>query len=130
MAGAGGDPFARRDGDDRAEGTPFAACVVTTTGCVDVSITGEVDLTTRDALMGVLDTACSVERHVRLDLSGLAFLDPQGALLLGRRQADHPRFDITAASDAVRRIIEILGGIEGIGAVPRLVDSTTYDSVQ
>ncbi len=124
MAGVGEDAIAR---EDAARRTPFAVCVVTTTGRVDVSITGEVDLTTREALAGALDVACSLEPHVRLDLSGLRFLDPQGALLLARRQAAHPRVEITAASSAVRRIVEILDQIEGVGG-PHVTGGKAYDA--
>jgi anti-anti-sigma regulatory factor len=124
MAVAGEDGLLRQDG---AEPTPFGVCVVTTTGRVDVNITGEVDLTTRNALEGVLDAACSLEPYVRLDLAGLSFLDPQGALLLARRQAAHPRFEITAASAAVRRIVDLLGEVDGAGPVPR-IGGSAYDS--
>jgi len=124
MAVEGEDGLLREDG---AEPTPFGVCVVTTTGRVDVSITGEVDLTTRDALEGVLDAACSLEPYVRLDLAGLSFLDPQGALLLARRQAAHPRFEITSVSAAVRRIVQILDEIDGTGPGPRIAGSA-YDA--
>jgi anti-anti-sigma factor len=123
MVGVGESAFPREDGADR---TPFGVCVVTTAGRVDVSITGEVDLTTRDALAGALDTALSLERYVRVDLSGLTFLDPQGARLLARRQAAHPRLEIVAASAAVQRVVEILGEIEGIGPGPR-IGGSAYD---
>jgi anti-anti-sigma regulatory factor len=111
-----------------AEGTPFAVCIVTTAGRVDVSIAGEVDLTTREALAGVLDVACNLEAYVCLDLSRLDFLDPQGALLLARRQATHPHLEITGASAAVRRVVQILGEIEGFGAGPHIGGGSTYDS--
>jgi anti-sigma B factor antagonist len=124
MAGVREQAFPREDGADQ---TPFGVCVVTTAGRVDVSITGEVDLTTREALAGALDAACSLEPYVRVDLSGLDFLDPQGALLLAHRQAAHPRLEIVDASAAVRRVVEILGEIEGIGPVPR-VGGSAYDS--
>ena len=78
------------------------------------------------ALAGALDTARSLERYVRVDLSGLAYLDPQGALLLARHQAAHPRFEIVAASAAVRRVVDILGEIEGIGPGPR-IGGSAYD---
>ena len=124
MAGEGEEALPREDG---AGHTPFAACIVTTAGRVDVSITGEVDMTNRDALAGVLDIACGLEPHVRLDLSGLTFLDPQGAQLLARRQAAHARLEITATSGAVQRIVEILGQIEGIGTPPR-IGGNAYDA--
>jgi anti-anti-sigma regulatory factor len=111
-----------------AEGTPFAVCIVTTAGRVDVGIAGEVDLTTREALAGVLDVACKLEAHVRLDLSRLDFLDPQGAILLARRQASHPRLEITGASAAVRRIVEILGEMEGFGDGLHLSGGSAYDA--
>ena len=123
MAAVGESAFPREDGADHA---PFGVCVVTTGGRVDVSITGEVDLTTRDALAGALDTARSLERYVRVDLSGLAYLDPQGALLLARHQAAHPRLEIVAASAAVRRVVDILGEIEGVGPGPR-IGGSAYD---
>ncbi len=113
--------------DDGAEQTLFAVCVVTIPGRVDVSITGEVDLSTREALVGVLDTACGLEPHVRLDLAGVVFLDPQGAMLLGRRQAGHPHLEVTAASGAVRRIVEILREIEGAGPCLQIA-AGTYDA--
>lgn len=124
MAGVGEDAT-RREAD--AEPTPFAVCLVATAGRVDVSITGEVDLTTRDALTAALDAACSREPHVRLDLAGLTFLDPQGALLLARRQAAHPYLEIIAASGAVRRIAEILGEIDGMGAGLHIGGGSAYD---
>jgi anti-anti-sigma regulatory factor len=107
--------------------SPFAVSVVTTTGRTDVSVAGEIDLTTRDALAGVLDAACSLEPHVRLDLSGLRFLDPQGALLLARRQADHPRLEISAASAAVHRVCEILAEIGMVGDTPHIGGASAYD---
>ncbi len=94
------------------EGTPFAVYVVTQGGRVDVSIAGDIDLTTREAFERVLDTACGRDTHVRLDLAEVGFLDPQGAQLLARRQAAHPNLEVTRASATVRRIIEILAEID------------------
>ena len=102
-----------------AEGTPFAVCVVTRAGRVDVTIAGDIDLTTREAFERVLDTACALESHVRLDLAKVGFLDPQGARLLARRQQGHPLLEVTNSSSAVCRIVEILAEIDGAGTSPR-----------
>jgi anti-anti-sigma factor len=113
-----------------AEGTPFAVCVVTQAGRVDVSVTGDVDLTTREAFERVLDTACALDPHVRLDLRGVGFLDPHGASLLARRQAANPHLHVTHTSAAVRRIIEILSQIDTSGSnPPLLLDDSACDAV-
>ena len=116
----------RRDGG--ADGTLLAVSVVTHAGRVDVRITGDVDLTTRDAFAALLDVAAGLAAHVHLDLSGVGFLDPQGALLLARRQATHPRFEITCASASVRRIVEILEQLDGVGRSPRLDGGSNCDA--
>jgi anti-anti-sigma factor len=117
---------AQRGGD--AAGTPFGVCVVTHAGRVEVSIAGDIDLATRQAFEGVLHTVCSLEPYVRLDLSEVDFLDPHGARELARCQATHPRLEIVAASDCVRRIIAILGQLDGAGASPRLPDGPACDA--
>ena len=111
-----------------AEGTPFAVCVVTQRGRVDLSISGDIDLTTRAAFERALDTACALETHVRLDLGDVGFLDPQGAQLLAQRQAAHPLLELTGASAAVRRIIEILAEIDGAAPSPRLEPGPACDA--
>jgi anti-anti-sigma factor len=111
-----------------AEGTPFAVCVVTQPGRVDVNVSGEIDLTTREAFERVLDAACTLEPHVRLDLSGVAFLDPQGARLLARRQLAHPLLEVAHTSHAVRRIVDILSQLDGAGAQPHIQSGPACDA--
>jgi anti-anti-sigma factor len=110
------------------EGTPFAVCVVTQGGGVDVSIAGDIDLATRAAFARVLDTACRLDTRVRLDLGDVVFLDPQGAQLLAQRQAAHPLLEVTRASASVRRIIEILTQIDAAAAAPDLEPGASCDA--
>jgi anti-anti-sigma factor len=111
-----------------AEGAPFAVCVVTQRGRVDLSISGDIDLTTRPAFERALDSACALATHVRLDLGDVGFLDPQGAQLLAQRQAAHPLLELTGASTAVRRIIEILAEIDGAAQLSRHDPGPTCDA--
>jgi anti-anti-sigma factor len=111
-----------------AEGTPFAVCVVTQPGRVEVSVSGEIDLTTREAFERVLESACALGPHVRLDLSGVAFLDPQGARLLARRQLAHPLLEVTRTSAAVRRIVDILSQLEAAGTQPHRQSGPACDA--
>ena len=76
----------------------------------DITLRGEMDLANRAALDAVL-TDLLDRRHVRLDLSGLMFLDCSalGALVTLRHQlrGNDATLTLTAASPAVRRLIRL-----------------------
>jgi anti-anti-sigma factor len=99
------------------------ALSISVTHCDDtivLHVRGEIDLATRDELELQIANACAGDRAVWLDLVDVAFLDPQGARVLARLQADHPSLRIGAASAAVRRSAEIVELIDGVGSGPAL----------
>jgi anti-anti-sigma regulatory factor len=114
--------------EDDAGGTQLDVSVVTRDGRVDVHVGGDIDILTHAAFTSLLELVCGLADHVRVDLSAVEFLDPRGASALARHQAAHPRLEISAASPAVCRIVEILGQLEGVGDVPRLCGGCAYDS--
>ncbi|GAA5194636.1 hypothetical protein GCM10023322_59460 [Rugosimonospora acidiphila] len=89
-----------------------------------LSLTGEVDLSTVDALQE--EIAASVEAEdvasLIIDLSGVTFLDSSGisALLKGRRLADDRQktFRVEAARDMVREVLNITGVWEHLAGRP------------
>lgn len=97
--------------------------MVSTTRCSDgllVQVQGEVDLATREAFERHLRRACQSQGSVWLDLTDVAFLDPHGARLLGTLQAEFPRLRLGSVSAAVRRSVELLEMIDGVGTGPAL----------
>jgi anti-anti-sigma regulatory factor len=114
--------------EDDAGGTRLAVSVVMHDGRVDVHVRRDIDIMTRAACTSRLELVCGLADQVRVDLSAVEFLDPQGASVLARHQAAHPRLEISAASPAVCRIVEILRQLEGVGDVRRLGGSCAYDS--
>src|SRR5262249_14191684 len=89
-----------------------------------LSLSGEVDLSTVDALQTQI--AASVEAEgvasVIIDLSGVTFLDSSGisALLKGRRLADDRQktFRVEAARDMVRGVRDTTGVWEPLAGRP------------
>jgi anti-anti-sigma factor len=95
------------------------ALTVRVTNCNDgvvVHVRGEVDLATRGLFEARLAAACAGDADIWLDLTDVAFLDPQGARFLGRLQAAHPGLRLGSLSDAARRTIEIVDAVDGAAA--------------
>ncbi|NUR50098.1 MAG: STAS domain-containing protein [Hamadaea sp.] len=83
-------------------------------GVVIVTVTGDVDLLSREELgRGLTDAVTEARRGVEVDLSGVDFLDSSGmsALLSGRRTAEDAglSFRVVAAGDLVRRVMVLTG---------------------
>jgi anti-anti-sigma factor len=84
-----------------------------------ITCTGEIDISSIERLQQVLDdVAARRPRSVTLDLSDLAFIDSSGIrvlVLFARRCARDAIAMRTFASDAVRRVTDVLGVTEAIG---------------
>jgi anti-anti-sigma factor len=80
-----------------------------------VAVSGEVDLSTARELENAILAAVQADgvTEVRVDLSGVEFLDSSGIALLlrGRRAADDQRvrYRVTGAHGIARQILEITG---------------------
>ena len=112
-------------GYDRASGAwadepPLTMSVTHCNDGVVVQARGEVDLATRRAFEHRLRWACEQAGDVWLDLMDVTFLDPQGARLLARLQAEFVGLRVASASPAVRRSAEIVELIDGVGTGPAL----------
>ena len=85
-----------------------------------LSLTGDLDLVTRDCLRGLLDCllASGSPRTVTLDLTGVGFADCAGLAVLARAQrrlASHGgRLIASGPRPAVRRIISLTGLAEDL----------------
>lgn len=109
--------------------SPFAVRVASRDDHVDVHVEGDVDLATRGAFLEALTAACRLGPPVHVDLGEVGFLDPQGAALLGRLQADNGHVVVVDASVPVRRIIAIMAGIEHAPAVPVIPSAPTCEAL-
>ncbi|MCP2329006.1 anti-sigma B factor antagonist [Hamadaea flava] len=83
-------------------------------GIVAVTVTGDVDLLSREELgRSLADAVRDADQGVEVDLSGVDFLDSSGmsTLLTGRRAADEAglTFRVVAAGDLVRRVMVLTG---------------------
>lgn len=83
-------------------------------GALVLAVTGEVDLDTAGKLReAVLDTFTEQPPEVRVDLSGVSFLNSSGlsALLAGLKEAQSRgvRFAVVDAQPQVRKVIEMVG---------------------
>lgn len=82
-------------------------------GTVTVALSGEVDLSVEDDLTEVIVAASSGARVLRLDLSGLSFIDACGASVLTRCGLELAeaggRLRIVAWSPQVQRVLEVVG---------------------
>jgi anti-anti-sigma factor len=73
-------------------------------------LSGELDVSTVDALMAVVEPVLADPGDVQLDLAGLAFMDSTGIkalLALSRQLGDRGRLILLAPGNAVRRILEL-----------------------
>ena len=78
-----------------------------------ITVEGELDVSTVDKLRGPLLEQVAGEPGVRLDLSGLAFMDSSGLHLLldatrTAQERDH-RFSIVRPSRAVLKVLDLTG---------------------
>ena len=103
-----------------ADGPPLTMSVTHCNDGVVVQARGEVDLATRRAFEHRLRWACEQAGDVWLDLMDVTFLDPQGARVLARLQAEFVGLRVASASPAVRRSAEIVELIDGVGTGPAL----------
>ncbi|HTX46992.1 MAG TPA: STAS domain-containing protein [Solirubrobacteraceae bacterium] len=88
---------------------------------VTVLVEGELDLATADELRRLLDTELSRRRAVKLDLSGVPFIDSTGlaAILAALRRSEEGRGELQIEGELqpqTRRMMEltgVLGLLEG-----------------
>ena len=85
-----------------------------------ISLAGELDMASLPSVAAPLDELLGREAQpVVLDLSGLTFLDSSGVTLLVRIANHFGQVRTHAATEPVRRVVEVLGLSErfGMGAV-------------
>lgn len=83
-----------------------------------ISVAGELDLATADAVQVALERAESSDAEaIVLDLSGLTFMDSTGVRLLveahARSQGDSNRLVLVRGSKPVQRVLK-LSGVDGL----------------
>jgi anti-sigma B factor antagonist len=86
---------------------------------VVVRVTGELDLARVDRFREALEGAVEMELPVRIDLAECTFIDSSGihAILNGiERQNGTGGISVTAASPAVRRVLDLVGLGEILGS--------------
>ncbi len=84
---------------------------------ITLTIVGEIDVNTCGRLHDAL--AAAIGRHVRLDLSGVGFIDSSGlrSIISGQRQISEAGGSLTIVglSAPARRLLEITGLLELFG---------------
>lgn len=91
----------------------FAVDVVPAQGAVIVRVTGEIDLATSPRLRAALESATDQAEVIRVDMSGVTFLDSSGiSVLVEAQQRLHEspnRLVLHGVGDSIRRVLEISG---------------------
>jgi anti-anti-sigma factor len=93
-------------------------------GVLTVAVSGDVDLATGPLVSGAIDDALAAEgaETVRVDLSGVRFLDSSGIALLlkGRRDADERglAFQVFGAQGVTLQVLEVTGVLAHLSGEP------------
>ncbi len=96
--------------------------LTTTDGRAELRVAGEVDLATVPELRAALDDVARTPGPLRLDLSGVGFMDSTGLqlLLVLHRERQAPGLEWTLVpSDAVLRVCEVSGVAGRLPLEPR-----------